>query len=129
MCDLWLREFFRDLTSYFIAPEIFISQWREIVTLKEVYEEDLFYKNSTNIMKNASTPWKFNIVPEQRWLEHYFSFETVTYQGRTVKLLGSNYIGGFININTRDFCHLLLRVSFDFLCVKLWKCIPSHSDG
>ena len=36
------------------------------------------------------TPPKFNIAPEQWWLQDYFPFEMVYFQGRTVKLQVGN---------------------------------------
>ena len=35
---------------------------------------------------------KFNIAPEKRWLEDYFPFGMVHFQGRTVKLPGCIYV-------------------------------------
>ena len=39
------------------------------------------------------TPWKFNIAPENGWLEDEFPFGIPYFQGRTVKLRGGNSKG------------------------------------
>ena len=42
-------------------------------------------------LKKQLTPQKFNIAPEKGWLEDYFPFGTVYFQGRTVKLQVGNH--------------------------------------
>ncbi len=38
--------------------------------------------------ENHYPPWKFNIATEKWWLENYFPFRMVHFQGQTVKLRG-----------------------------------------
>ena len=41
------------------------------------------------------TPPQFYIAPEKRWLEDYFPFWMVPFQGRAVKLRGSSFLDIF----------------------------------
>ena len=47
--------------------------------------------DSLHLNKKQLTPQKFNIAPEKGWFENYFSFGTVYFPGRTVKLQVGNH--------------------------------------
>ena len=91
VCNLYphLSSRTRGRSSRYLIYWLALGAWFQIYRELEGWGYTLKASSNESSNRNIHPP-KFNIAPEKRWLEDYFPFGKVTFQGPTVKLRGCN---------------------------------------